>query len=77
MGDYTVQHSYRSTRDGQEFGPWVAGDVVQLGRADAEWVNRDSPGCLATVVEAEPAPTKRQAPPAANRQHRAGRNRGA
>lgn len=76
MGDYTVQHNYRSTRDGQEYGPWVAGDVVQLDRADADWVNRDSPGCLAEP-EPEPKPAKRQAAPAADRQHRGGRNRGA
>lgn len=79
MGDYTVQHNYRSTRDGQEFGPWTAGDVVQLDQADADWVNRDSPGAL-TAAEPAPAPEpapERQAKATPNRQQRGSRNRGA
>ena len=78
MPRYTVAHSYSSYRDGQGFGPWPAGQVVDLAEADAAWVNRDSPGALAPgappeVVEDPPA--ARQQPPARDRQHRGGRAR--
>lgn len=66
MNRYTVNHSYRSRRDGQDFGPWSKGDEVELSDGDAEWVERDSPGTLA-----------RQADRVADRQHRGGRNRSA
>lgn len=80
---YEVRHAYRSTRDGQQFGPWHAGDAVELSEADADWVNRDSPGCLLAaggVVEGA-APSsgegdpERQKPAGRNRQHRGGANR--
>jgi hypothetical protein len=73
---YEVRHAYRSTRDGQQFGPWAAGDRIELAEADAEWVNRDSPGCLLAaggIVEPEP---ERQKPAGRDRQHRGGANRG-
>lgn len=70
--EYTINHSYRSTRDGQTYGPWVAGDKVELSDADAEWLERDSPGVIATP---EPEPAERQAKSAPNRQQRATRNR--
>jgi len=78
---YTINHAYSSRRDGQQFGPWQAGDVVELEPADAEWVNRDSPGCLAEAKAKAKAETKaddggeRQQQPTADRQHRGGRNR--
>jgi hypothetical protein len=81
MPEFTVAHAYRSSRDGQPFGPWKPGDVVELLDADAEWVNRDSPGCLltfpapASTPEAEPA--ARAKPAGRDRQHRGGANRGA
>lgn len=76
---YKVQHSYHSV--GVQLGPWRAGDVVELEDAVAEWVNRDSPGCLlaasaapeATAPADEPV---RQKPAGQNRQHRGGANRG-
>jgi len=43
---YTVQHDYRAETDGRLFGPWVAGDEVQLADDDAAWVGRSSPGVL-------------------------------
>ncbi len=73
---YEVQHAYRSTRDGQQFGPWAAGDRIELPEADAKWVNRDSPGCLLAaggIVESEP---ERQKPASRDRQQRGGANRG-
>lgn len=76
---YDVNHPYRSRRDGVDYGPWAAGDTVDLHPDDAEWVNRDSPGCLtepAAEPEPEPEPVKRAQPKAADRQHRGGRNRG-
>ena len=80
MPDFIVKHNYRAARDGQQFGPWVAGDQVQLTEVDAEWVNRDSPGAL-TELDAEPVAEETSAPepkkpPAANRQAKPGANRG-
>lgn len=80
MGRYVVRHSYTSYRDGQLFGPWAAGDTIELSEADAEWVNRDSPACLAAPGKPEPVkpePAERQKPPAKDRQHRGAANRGA
>ena len=68
---YKVHHAYRSRRDGVDYGPYEPGSTVDLEPADAEWVNRDSPGCL-TRVRAEPA----QPPAHETRPHRGGRNRG-
>jgi hypothetical protein len=76
MGMYTVNRRYFSRRDGINFGPYAEGDVVELDPADAEWLNRDSPGVVTEVAKpkAERAP-ERQAAPAPNRQHKGGRNR--
>jgi hypothetical protein len=70
---YEAQWPYAASRDGRRFGPWAAGEVVDLDPADAEWVNRDSPGAL---VEQKPAKGERQKPAGADRQHRGGANRG-
>lgn len=47
MATYEFQGNYESFRDGRRFGPWTEGDIVQLDPADAEWIERDSPGVLA------------------------------
>lgn len=73
MPAYTVNHGYRSYRDGIQYGPYEAGTVIELTEADAEWLNRDSPGAL-TPVTAEP---EREARPAVNRQHKPTANRAA
>lgn len=78
MPAYLVQHRYSSFRDGQRFGPWEGGETVELEEADADWVNRDSAGCLEAAkpkAKAEPAPARQQ-PKTADRQHRGGSNRG-
>lgn len=49
MPRFAVQHSYTARRDGQTFGPWVAGDEADLQPVDAEWVERDSPGTLVAL----------------------------
>lgn len=87
MTAYTVRHNYSSFRDGQQFGPWTAGTRIELEPADADWVNRDSPGCLEleeppAVGDPDeeppaPAPKERAAKPSPDRQHRGGANRGA
>lgn len=77
MPAYEVKHGYRSRRDGQDYGPWEAGQTVELTEADAEWVNRDSPGCLAEAEPAKADKPERAKQPAADRQHRGGANRGA
>lgn len=73
MSRYELNHAYGSARDGLRFGPWQAGEVVDLDPADAEWIERDSPGAL-TEVKAKAK--EREQPPAADRQHRGGRTRG-
>ncbi len=74
MPRYTLAHSYSARRDGITFGPWQAGERVELEAEDAEWVERDSPGVFAAEPAEEP---ERQALPKPNRQARGGRNRGA
>lgn len=56
MPRYTVNHRYESRRDGRQWGPWVAGTVVDLSPADAAWLNADSPGVVVLEVEPEPTP---------------------
>lgn len=78
MPGYEVAHAYSAWRDGRRFGPWQAGDVVDLEPDDADWVCRDSPGALwlvAETVDSEPEP-EREKPASPNRQARPGRNRG-
>jgi hypothetical protein len=74
--EFTVVHAYTARRDGQQFGPWMAGDVVGLEQEDAEWVLRDSPGSLAPVDAAPAEAAERQKPAGRDRQHRGGQNRG-
>lgn len=73
MAEYKVNHRYRSRRDGQDFGPYEPDTTVELDEADAEWVNRDSPGCL-TPVEAT-AKADGSAPASKDRGHKGGRTR--
>lgn len=87
MPQYVIKHAYRSARDGVALGPWAAGDTVELSEADAEWLERDSPGVVAVpyvapVVEVpavvdEIEQVERQQSPVRDRQARGGRNRGA
>lgn len=62
MPTYKLNHGYEAYRDGQRFGPWAAGDTVNLDVADADWVERDSPGALTVAAHevrsgpAEPVP---------------------
>lgn len=67
---YTVNHPYTASRDGRTFGPWDKGETVELDQADAEWIERDSPGVLSKAKDGE-----RQQKSAADRQHRGGQNR--
>lgn len=78
---FEVRHRYAAYRDGRQIGPWAEGDRVDIDDADAEWVNRDSPGCLlAASAGPEPAAPAdepaRQKPAGRDRQHRSGANRG-
>lgn len=58
MPRYRVQHRYRSAG----YGPWEAGDQITLDDpADAEFVNRDSPGTLVEVDQEAEAEAKRLA----------------
>lgn len=75
MSTYELNHTYAASRDGRRFGPWAAGEVVDLDPADAEWIERDSPGALAEQKPSGKPAGERQKPPAADRQHRGGANR--
>lgn len=57
------------------FGPWAAGEVVELTDADAAHIQRDSPGILTVDV---PKPTRTQVEVEHDRQIRSKgpRNRG-
>lgn len=76
MPRYNVTQNYKSRRDGLDYGPWEAGGQIDLSEADADWVNRDSPGTL-TPVEGKPAERKaaETTEAAPKRQQRAGRDR--
>ena len=50
MPAYRVNHNYRSS-----WGQLEAGAVVELDQAVAEWLDRDSPGCISLDV---PEPEK-------------------
>ncbi|UJW32394.1 hypothetical protein L3Q67_00990 [Saccharothrix sp. AJ9571] len=63
MPRYRVKHRYHARRDGKAFGPWEPKDDVELDQADAEWVNRDSPGTLSAVRAAASTPEPPQDPP--------------
>lgn len=87
MPRHHVHQRYQSYRDGVQYGPWPAGQVVDLDDEQAAWVNRDSPGTL-SPEHAEPAKadhsgpddgeeTKPRKATPRNRQHRPGRNRAA
>ena len=75
MPFYTVQHRYGSRNGEQTFGPWEAGETVDLTEDEADWVNRDSAGCLELAKPDAPKRPERQQPKAADRQHRGGSNR--
>jgi hypothetical protein len=46
MPQFIIRQRYTSYRDGKTYGPWQVDEVVELDTADAEWVERDSPGTL-------------------------------
>lgn len=88
MPRYIVQHRYSSSRDGALWGPWAAGQPIDLRPEDAAWCNTDSPGLLVEYVEPEPdpepaveeadtpeEPAERNTAPAKDRMHRGGRRR--
>lgn len=74
MPTYRVNHSYSALRDGVRFGPYEQGTTVQLEEADAEWINRDSPGTL-SAAKAKAEEKVEQPPVQPNRAHKGGRNR--
>lgn len=49
---YVVRWAYRSSLG----GPWQAGDTITLTDAEAEAINRDSPGVLEAQTSAPAAP---------------------
>lgn len=59
MPRFAVQRRYFAVDNGQPIGPFAEGTEVELEQDRAEWINRDSPGCLEPVVEPEPAKSRR------------------
>lgn len=59
MARYSVQHDYRSERDGELIGPWLKGEEIDLDENVAAFVEVDSPGALKPAKAA--ASTKGQA----------------
>lgn len=57
-------------------GAWQAGDETELDEDFASWLNRDIPGCVEPVDEADDA-GERQQPKRQNRQQRGKQNRSA
>ncbi len=79
MASYAVNHRYTARRDGQTFGPYEPDTTIELDEADAEWINRDSPGTLTDVAATgvtSKVDTDGEADPAKDRQHKGGRKRG-
>lgn len=52
MGAYRLTGHYFAVDNGERFGPWEEGEVVDLEPDRAEWINRDSPGVLVEQVVA-------------------------
>lgn len=75
MPKYTVNHRYTARRDGITFGPWTAGDTVELTEPDAEWVSRDSEGCLTEVKPKAVKADDGDGKAGPNRQHQPAKNR--
>lgn len=61
MAKHTIAHNYSAYRDGRQFGPWVAGDEVEIDDADVEWLKADSPGVLGDDAPAEAKKPRRRA----------------
>lgn len=65
MPRYAVTQNYSAERVGHDlvrFGPWAAGDEVEVDEADAEWINADSAGTLKPVSKASKATAPKSAP---------------
>jgi hypothetical protein len=78
MAQYRVNHRYASFRDGRGFGPFDPDTVIELDEADAEWINRDSPGTLddiAADTEESGVDPDGEAEPVKDRAHKGGRTR--
>lgn len=66
MPRYTVTQDYSAERaagDVTLFGPWSAGDEVEIDASDAEWVNADSSGTLVPAKAKADKPTAKKSTP--------------
>jgi len=60
---FTVTQNYSAERaagDLTPFGPWQAGDEIELDQADADWVNADSDGTLVPAKAKSDKPTAKK-----------------
>lgn len=51
MPRYKVRHRYFAIDNGQPIGPLHPDTEVEFDMPRAEWINRDSPGCLKLIRE--------------------------
>ena len=66
MPRFTVTQNYSAERaagDLTRFGPWQAGDEVEVDQADADWVNADSDGTLVPAKAKSDKPTAKKSTP--------------
>ena len=59
MPRFTVNHAYRAERSDANltvFGPWSAGEEVEVDQVDADWINADSQGALVPASSATGTP---------------------
>lgn len=66
MPRFTVTQNYSAERaagDLTRFGPWQAGDEVEVDQADADWVNSDSDGTLVPAKAKSDKPTAKKSTP--------------
>ena len=73
MPRFTVNHAYRAERSDAtitQFGPWSAGDEVEVDLGDADWINVDSEGTLTPAkAKAEKSTAKKSTPKPAGDAH--------
>ncbi len=72
MPRFTVTQNYSAERaagDLTVFGPWQAGDEVEVDQVDADWINADSDGTLVPAKAATKATTKKSTPKQAGDAH--------
>lgn len=48
---FKLTRDYTAVCDGRQYGPWPAGQLVELEADESAWIERDSPGALLDLGE--------------------------